>query len=355
MALLNFQSYGLWINLAIFAVAAGLVWFAGSRISGYADSIAARTGLSHAFVGLLFLALATETPEIATTVTAASGGNAELAIGNLFGGVVMQTAVIAVVDVIVLRAALTFFTPRPSLLLQGVLLTILLGLTLAAATAGYDIAFWGVGLSSLVLFGAYVVSLYLSHQYEGAERWLPDTPVEELVEGEDASDLTDVRKQYAQWPTGRLIGFFVGGTLIILAAGFVLARSGEAIAKAVGLSQTFVGSTLLAISTSLPELSTALTAARLRNYSMAISNIFGSNAIMVALILLADLFYRQGPLLAAVDAASTFTVAMGIVVTGTYVAGLVERRDRTIMRMGLDSFAVAIFYAGTLVVLYWIS
>lgn len=355
MSLLNFQSYAVWINAAIFAAAAGLVWFAGSRISGYADSISQRTGLGAAFVGLLLLALATETPEIATTVTAASGGNAELAIGNLFGGVVMQTAVIAVVDVIVLRQALTFFTPQPSLLLQGVLLTMLLGLTLAAATAGQNIAFWSVGLSSLLLFGAYVLSLYLSHQYEGEERWIPDTPLEEIMEGEDASGRTGMREQYAQWPMGRLIGFFLGGTLMILLAGFILARTGEAMANQIGLSQSFVGSTLLAISTSLPELSTALTAARLRNYSMAISNIFGSNAIMVALIFLADLFYRDGPILASVDAASRFTVAMGVVVTGAYVAGLVERRDQTIMRMGLDSFFVAIFYVVTLVVLYWIS
>jgi cation:H+ antiporter len=129
---LVFQSFSIWLNLGIFAVAAALIWIAGSRISGYADRIADRTGFDKAFFWLVFLALATETPEIGTTVTAAWGGNPALALGNLFGGVVMQMAILAVVDATVVQGALTFFTPRPTLLLQGILLTLLLGLTLAA-------------------------------------------------------------------------------------------------------------------------------------------------------------------------------------------------------------------------------
>lgn len=355
MPWLDFQSYSIALNLALFVIAAGVVWVAGSRISGYADGIATQTGLDQAFVGLLFLALATETPEIGTTMTATVTGNAPLALGNLFGGVVMQTAILAVVDLTVVRGALTFFTPRPVLLLQGILLTMLLGLALAAVTAGELFAFFGVGLWTVLLFGAYVLTLYLSHRYQGRERWHPDTPVAELLEGEEAQDAAAMRKEYAEWSLRRLSLFFVGGSLVILVAGVVLARIGEALAAQTGLGSTFVGATLLAISTSLPELSTAIAAARLGNYSMAVSNIFGSNGIMVALLFLADLFYREGPILAAGDAASTFTVAMGIVVTAAYLAGLVERRDQVFLRMGLDSVAVLVLYLGSLVVLYWIS
>ena len=88
---------------------------------------------------------------------------------------------------------------------------------------------------------------------------------------------------------------------------------------------------------------------------MAVSNIFGSDSNMVALLLLADLFYRQGPILSAIDPAATFTVAMGIVVTCAYLVGLVERRDQVFLRMGVDSVAVLLFYLGTVGVLYWIA
>ena len=355
MAWLNFEAYSIVLNLAFFAVAAAVVWFAGSRISGYADGITNKSGLDQAFVGLLFLALATETPEIGTTMTAAATGNGELAVGNLFGGVVMQTAILAVVDLTVMRGALTFFTPRPVLLLQGILLALLLGLTLAAVTAGEIFTLWGVGLWTVLLFGAYVLSLYLSHRYQGRERWHPDTPVEEVIGPAHRQAAAEMRRGYADWSLRRLILFFIGGSAVILVAGMVLARVGEAIAEQTGLGSTFVGATLLATSTSLPELSTAVAAVRLGNYSMAVSNIFGSNAIMVALLLLADLFYRQGPILSAINPAATFTVAMGIVVTCAYLVGLVERRDQVFLRMGVDSVAVLLFYLGTIGILYWIA
>ena len=351
MAWLNFQSYSIVLNVAFFVMAAGVVWVAGSRISGYADGITKQTGWDEAFVGLFFLALATETPEIGTTMTAAGTGNGNLAVGNLFGGIVMQTAILAVVDLTVMRGALTFFTPRPVLLLQGILLALLLGLTLAAVTAGEIFTLWNVGLWTVLLFGAYLLALYLSHRYQGHERWHPDTPVEALAERTDLQDA----KTYAEWSLRRLVLFFIGGSVVILVAGMVLARVGEALAEQTGLGATFVGATLLATSTSLPELSTAIAAVRLGNHSMAVANIFGSNGIMVALLLLADLFYRQGPILMAVDPAATFTVAMGIVVTCAYLVGLVERRDQVFLRMGLDSVAVLIFYLGTIGVLYWIS
>ncbi len=83
---------------------------------------------------------------------------------------------------------------------------------------------------------------------------------------------------------------------MILLAGMVLARVAEALAEQTGLGTSFIGGTLLAASTSLPELSTTIMAVRLGNYQMAVSNIFGSNSIMIALPFLADIFYREGPM-----------------------------------------------------------
>ena len=61
---LDFQTLSPWLNGVIFAFAAASVWWAGSRISQYADTLFDRFNLGKAFVGLVFLALATETPEI---------------------------------------------------------------------------------------------------------------------------------------------------------------------------------------------------------------------------------------------------------------------------------------------------
>jgi cation:H+ antiporter len=69
---------------------------------------------------------------------------------------------------------------------------------------------------------------------------------------------------------------------------------------------------------------------------MAISNIFGSNAVMAALLFLADAFYRQGPILAEIDSTGRFSLAMGVLLTAIYLVGLVQRRERTLLRMGYD-------------------
>jgi cation:H+ antiporter len=139
---------------------------------------------------------------------------------------------------------------------------------------------------------------------------------------------------------------------VILAAGWALASTGEAIAQQTGLGSSFVGFALVAASTSLPELSTTLAAVRRRNYQMAVSNILGTNCLEVALFLLVDAVYRGGPILAALDQSAMFAAALGMVVTGIFLIGLLERRNRTIFRMGVDSFAVVVAYLTGLVALY---
>jgi cation:H+ antiporter len=111
---------------------------------------------------------------------------------------------------------------------------------------------------------------------------------------------------------------------------------------------------LVAGSTSLPELSTALAAVRQGNHQMAVSNILGTNCLEVGLFFLADIFYRSGPILAATDRSALFAATIGLVVTCIYLLGLLERRDRTVLRMGYDSLAVLIAYSSGLVGLYFL-
>lgn len=93
-------------NLIIFIAAGLVVWFAGARLSTYADAISVRTRVSQAFLGIALLGVATSLAEVATTITAASIGNSDLVAGNLFGGVALQMTVLAIVDLMVVRGAL---------------------------------------------------------------------------------------------------------------------------------------------------------------------------------------------------------------------------------------------------------
>lgn len=140
--------------------------------------------------------------------------------------------------------------------------------------------------------------------------------------------------------------------LAILVAGWALAQTGDALAEQTNLGASFVGVALVAGSTSLPELSTTLGAVRRGNHEMAVSNILGTNCLEVALFFLADVVYREGPILAGTDRSAFFAAALGMAVTCTYLLALLERRDRTILGMGIGSFAVLLIYFTGLAGLY---
>lgn len=166
-----FDALPVWVNALIFAAAAAAVYAAGTRLAVYADGIAERTNVSRVVLGIVLLGVATSLPEIATTVTAAVIGNSALVSANLFGGVSLQLAVLAIVDLVAVRGALTYFTPEPVLLFQGVMLILLLGIALAGAAVGEPIAFWGIGFTPVLLAAGYVATVRLSRSGASLPPW----------------------------------------------------------------------------------------------------------------------------------------------------------------------------------------
>lgn len=348
MPWLEFNTFPLILNLSIFAVAGLIVWFAGVRLSTYADALSVRTRLSQAFLGIALLGVATSLAEVATTISAASIGNADLVSGNLFGGVALQITVLAIVDLMVVRGALTYFTPSAVLLFQGTMLLLMLSLALAGGAIGEPFVILGVGVTSVLLAGGYLVTLRISMDEKYLPRWHPvdqPAPIDktERVEPEGA-------------PPGRKLYWYIGfAVLLIFAAGWLLAQTGDAIAQQTNLGAGFVGAALVAAATSLPELSTALTAARQGNHEMAVSNILGTNCLEVALFFIGDLFFARGAILAEMNRSAFVAGTLGLIVTCIFLIGLLERRNRTVLGMGVDSLAVLITYLVGLGGLYYVQ
>ena len=349
-----FDQLSLGVNIGVFAAAAVVVWMAGTKLSAYVDEYADRTGLGKAFAGALILGGTTSLPELATTLTASYSGAAELAGTNLLGGVTMQVAVLAVVDMIVMRGRpLTLFSPRPSLLMIGVTLIMLTAICVSAVSSGELFSIGGVGFWPTFIFIAYIGSLWITYKYEGDPRWEPTGEIAQPPES--AKDLKDANhEKYVGTSNRYIIGMFSVVALLVLTGGYFVAKSGEAIAAQSGLGQSFVGATLVALATSLPEVSTTYSAVRFGAYSMAAANILGTNAIAIALFFPAELAFRGGSIFDAMQPSASFLAALGIVVTCLYLWGILERRDRTILGMGWDSFAVLVVYLLGLVVYYFI-
>ena len=335
--------------LAIFAISTVFVWIAGTRLAIYGDELSERLDLSREFIGLIFLAAVTELPEIVTTVTAASSGNASLVLGNLFGGITMNTAILAVIDFFVVRHALTSWPRKPNHALLAVLLIVLLAMLLAITFIGDIAVVLNIGLGAICLSACYPIVIAMLRKFDGKNSWAPiDLPEE--IEHEVGVLLHDNHLQKTS--TRSLFINSAIASLVILIAGVALAITADSIAEKSSLGSSFIGVTLLAAATSLPELSTTLAAARIGAYTMAISNIFGSNLIMLALILPSDMAYRGGPILSQADSVSQFSIAIGIVVTAIYVAGILIRRTPSWFGAGLDSWLVILVYLGMLISLY---
>ena len=336
------------VLLAIFVACTGCIWIAGTRLTLYGDELSHRFNLSREFIGLIFLAFITELPEIVTTVTAARAGNPSLVLGNMFGGITMQTAILAVADLFIVRHALTSWPRKPNHALLGTLLIFLLAMLLAVTFAG-DFAFiLNVGLAAVCLSGLYPLVITMLRRYDEKQSWAPiDLPDRDISH----ASTTAPKQRLGQLRLSNLLLRGFGASTTILVAGVLLALVADAISDRTALGTSFIGIFLLATATSLPEISTTLAAARIGAYTMALSNIFGSNLIMIALILPADLAYSEGPILSQANSQAQFSLAIGIVVTAIYVAGLLIRRTPCVLGAGIDSWLVIGAYLGMIAVL----
>jgi cation:H+ antiporter len=369
MPFLSFDSYSLWLNALIFALAAGTIWFAGVRLERYADAIAERTGLGQVFTGMLLLAAATSLPEVATTITAVAWlNNPTLAVHNLLGGVALQTAILVAADrVMSERGALTFFTPRFVLLIEGVGLLLLLQLTIVGITTRGFPTVASISIWSVLIFLAYLGVMYLTYRHQGWSRWTPsktdDVPLDDEAErnrstanNQRENDNGAQNNDQANYDSNKTLWLlFAGFSLIVLVAGWAAAQTADVLAKQTGLGSAFLGATLLALATSLPEVSTTTAASRNGRYSMAVSNVFGSNAFDVGLLFLADLLYRGGTVLEHAENSLVFVAAIGAILTIIYLWGLMERENRTVRGIGWDSAAALFVYLGAMTVLYFMK
>jgi cation:H+ antiporter len=339
---MNFEELSPWLNATIFIASAIAVWIAGTRLAGYADAIAGATGIGHAMLGLLLLGGVTSLPEIAVATTATLQGTPALSINDVLGSACVNILVLAVADAISGRRALTSVQGSPVLMLQGVLCILLMAFAAAPVLTG-DRLVLGVGLWSWAMLATYIMGVRLL-AYSNADRaWRAGSGARpEKVEQEAES----------QGSLRALVMKTIGVGAVILVAGFFLARTGEGLAQQTGLGTSFFGAVFLALATSLPEWSTVIAATRLGRYEMAISDIFGTNLFNVTIVVLVDALHPRGPVMLEAGPFAAFGALLALAMTAIYLVGMLERRDRTLLRMGWDSIAVLLAYSGGVVVLH---
>ncbi len=321
------------ITASIVIVVAGVV------LASSGERIADVTGIGQAWFGAFFIAGATSLPELATGTSAVLRDNPGLAVGDLFGSNMANMAILGLLA-LALPGARIFARDAVELTITGsvgVILTGIASLFVIARVAHSVAGAFSVG--SLVLLAVWVGALILLPGYRAtlAEGALPEEPAE---------------RPTRRWPGRILLLQFTGAAVAILVAAPTLTSSADELVRRSGLDATFVGVIVLAVATSLPELATSWAAARAGALDLAVSNLFGSNAMNMVILVWLDLLYVRRPLLDTADrsAAAAGIIAILLMMIGlTAMALRAQRRRMPVETTGV--IMLAAYVAG--VVLVW--
>jgi cation:H+ antiporter len=344
MPLANAQEYPLWINAVAFLVAATLVWSAGTRLTHYVDGIAYHTGWGQAFTGMLLLGGITSLPEVANVITSSLTGNPRLGVNNVLGSAAINVLLLAVADAFIGREAVTSVVVKPSTLLMGILCMLVL-MTIAAVVVTGDLLIFGVGIGAIVLCLMSIISFWATKGYDERTPWIIKGHKEQRENKDDRPEA----------PLAALVFKTIVAGAVIFAAGYTLSQTGDALAEQTGIGAGMVGFALIGVSTSTPELSSIVTAIRIRRYEMAFGQVLGTNFINLSLILVADICFSGGPVINELGRFEILSALLGAMLTGIFMVGLLEHRNPRVMRMGYDSLAVILLFGCGLGLLFAIG
>jgi cation:H+ antiporter len=330
----------------IFTASAACIWLAGIRLSDATDALDARLGLGSALGGLVLLAIATNLPEIAITVTAAASGETSLAVGNLLGGIAVQTIVLAVLDVRSRERPITHMVGSLIVVLEASIVVAVLIAAIMTTQLPADTELAGVSPGTVLIVLLWAGGVVLIGRARRGLRWQLEAPG--ASGGRSEPQRTEgTGPQPSEGPsTAAGAAVFALAALVRLAAGVAIEEAGSELASRVGLSGAIFGATVLAASTALPEVSTGLTSVKLGDHELAFADIFGGNAFLPVLFLVADLVGGT-PALPAAQPTDVWIAGLGILLTAVYIGGLITRPDRKRGPLGPDSWlAVALYVLG---------
>jgi cation:H+ antiporter len=309
-----------WIQ---FVISAAIVIYAATKLAEYGDIIAVRTQLGGVFVGTILLAGATSLPELIASISAFQIGEPNLAAGNFFGSNMVNVVLIALVDLVNFQVPLL---RRVALnhALTATLTTVLMLTAVISMFADINLAIGWVGIDSLLLIALYFGGVWLIQR-----------------EGRANTAAAVVVQPGPEFPTLRrgAIGFVITAAVLVFVVPFLVDAS-SGIAELTGLGTGFIGTALLSVVTSLPELVAALAAMRMNAFDMAVGNLFGSSVFNMLALGLADFFFTDGRFLGEIDPNFALVGLLGLLLTNMALVGNLARVERKFLFIEIDAIAI---------------
>ena len=329
-----------------------VVAIAGTFLASAADSIAEATGLGRMLIGSLLLASVTSLPELSVDLSAVRAGLVDIAAGDLFGSSLMNLLILAGLDLAWRGERRMFSREAASHALSatlGIVLTGLAGTAVLTADRLPPVVWLGIGGWSWALLIAYLLGarvLYLDQRISARA----DREAAAEAEAKGSSAPATPHPTHLGWA----VMTFTSAAVALFFAGPLLSHVAGALAEHSGLGGTFVGTTLVAITTSLPELASSITALRLGAIDLAIGNAFGSNTFNMILFVPLDAMH-DGPLFASLAPAHAVTAMAVIVASAIAVLGQLYQAKRRVPFFEPDALLMIVVLVGALALVYRLS
>jgi cation:H+ antiporter len=297
-----------------FILSALAIVFAGTFLARASDAIAELTKLGRLLAGSILLAGATSLPELLVDLSAIRNGMPDLAVGDLFGSSLMNLLILALADLLHRNPRKMFSRAGAQHALSAAMSINVTALAAVAVFLGpqlHGIGVGEIGIGVLTIGGVYILGLRLVY-YDQQNR--PQTI--------DTSAAPSQRQALA-----RAFSMYFACALVIFIAAPFMAESAGAIAEMTGLGKTFIGSTLVAFCTSLPELVSTIAAVRI----------------------------HPGNLLGSISRSHVLTALGVILATSVAVMGQLYHEEKRKKIIEPDALAIIAVVIGALYVLYWVG
>jgi cation:H+ antiporter len=238
-----------------------------------AVQIAERIGVSPLLIGLTLVGFGTSTPELVTSVQASLAGSPGIAVGNIVGSNIANVLVILGLSALVFPIAVS----SNALTRDGVL-----GAAVAAALGAVGL-FWTLDRLVGLVFLAGLVAYILYAWRQEREAVADHTAAFDRAQAFEDAHPRGVHGAGAAAPGAGLgglalsLGFVAAGLVAVVLGGGLLVDGAIGLARMIGVSETVIGLTIVAVGTSMPELVTSLVAAVRRHADVALGNVLGSN------------------------------------------------------------------------------
>lgn len=299
------------LALGFFMLVKGADWFVDGT-SGIAD----RLGVPQLVIGLTIVAMGTSAPEAAVSITAALKGSAEITIGNIVGSNILNILIILGLTASIVSVAVAQSTVRYEMPFMILITAVLL----AMGGTGQVVSF-AEGILLWVLF-----IVYMGYLFAMAKR-----------------DKQEVEEETNAKPIWNLLTAAIVGLVLIVWGSSVTVDAATAIAQIIGLSERFIGLTIVALGTSLPELVTSVSAAIKGKADIAIGNIVGSNIFNILFVV------GTAALITPVEFQPNFMIDTIVAIGAAVMLLVCVARKRLLVRSA--GILMLVCYAGYLVYL----